>query len=76
MARALEFQSELQQFGVTLQQAAIQFPLRHAAVKCVVVGCRSAASLNQNIENFDREVPVEAWEVVDELIAKHRKQDL
>ena len=74
VARALEFQSALAEFDVTLQQAAIQFPLRHKAVKCVVVGCRSAKSLGENIANFDREVPDAAWEVVDSLIAKHRKE--
>ena len=74
VARALEFQSELQKFSVTLQQAAIAFPMRHEAVKCVVVGCRSAASLAENIENFDREVPAEAWDAVDKLIARHKRE--
>lgn len=75
VARALEFQSALQPFDVTLPQAAIQFPMRHEAVKCVVVGCRSAASLQENIANFDREVPIEAWTVVENLIEKHRRED-
>ncbi len=74
VARALEFQTRLLQFNVSLQQAAIQFPLRHEAVKCVVVGCRSAASLAENIENFNHEVPADAWVVVDELIAKHQNE--
>ena len=73
--RALEFQNALAEFGVSLQQAAIQFPMRHAAVKCVVVGCRSAESLIENIENFDKPIPDAAWEVVDSLIAEHRKQE-
>ena len=75
VARALEFQDALREFDVTLQQAAIQFPMRNEAVKCVVVGCRSAKSLNENIANFDRDVPDAAWHKVDELIAKHRKED-
>ncbi len=75
VARALEFQSVLAEFGVSLQQAAIQFPIRHEAVKCVVVGCRSAQSLRENIENFDRAIPAEAWAAVDSLIAKHRSED-
>lgn len=74
VARALEFQSALADFDVTLQQAAIQFPLRHQAVKCVVVGCRSAKSLAENIANFDREVPESAWNVVDSLIEKHKRE--
>ena len=75
VARALEFQSVLNEYGVSLQAAAIQFPLRHEAVKCVVVGCRSSQSLVENISNFDATVPAEAWEKVDSLIHKHLKED-
>ena len=75
VARALELQSELQKFNVTLQQAALQFPLRQEVVKCVVVGCRSSESLLENITNFDLSIPDEAWEKVDSLISKHRKED-
>ena len=75
VARALEFQRVMREFDVTLQQAALQFPLRHEAVKCVVVGCRNAQSLRENILNFDRPIPDEAWEQVDSLISKHRKED-
>jgi D-threo-aldose 1-dehydrogenase len=74
VTRALEFQSALAEFDVTLQQAAIQFSVRHEAVKCVVVGCRSARSLQENIANFDCVVPPEAWAAVDALIAKHRSE--
>ena len=73
--RALEFQRALEEFGVSLQQAAIQFPTRHEAVKCVVVGCRSSASLLENIKNFDAPISSEAWAKVDEIIARHRKED-
>ena len=73
--RALQFQSALKEFGVSLQQAAIQFPTRHEAVKCVVVGCRSAASLQENIANFDAPISAEAWAKVDELIEMHRRED-
>ena len=76
VARALEFQSALHEYGVSLQQAAIQYPLRHEAVKSVVVGCRSSTSLLENIANFDREVPAAAWNTVDELIAKNKREDL
>jgi len=73
--RALEFQNALQEFGVSLQQAAIQFPTRHEAVKCVVVGCRSSGSLLENIKNFDAPISAEAWAKVDQIIARHRKED-
>ena len=63
------------EFDVTLQQAALQFPMRHEAVQCVVVGCRSSDSLLENIFNFDNPIPDEAWARVDSLIAKYRKED-
>lgn len=75
VTRALEFQSALKDFDVTLQQAALQFPTRHEAVKCVVVGCRNSASLIENIKNFNAHIPDEAWVKVESLIAKHRKED-
>ena len=76
VVRALEFQTALKEFDVTLQQAAIQFPTRHDAVQCVVIGCRSSASLLENIRNFDVAIPDEAWAKVDSLIATHRKEDV
>lgn len=76
VARALELQAALKEYDVTLQQAALQFPMRQEVVKCVVVGCRSSESLLENIKNFDLAIPTEAWEKVDALIAKHRKEDL
>lgn len=75
VARALEFQDVLKEYDVSLQAAALQFPMRHAAVKCVVVGCRNSQALVENITNFDAAVPAEAWEKVDSLIHKHRKED-
>ncbi len=76
VARAVEMQNALREFGVSLQQAAIQYPTRHEAVKCVVVGCRSAASLLENIENFNAAIPLEAWEKIDSIIASHRREDV
>ncbi len=75
VARALELQLALREYDVTLQQAALQFPMRQEVVKCVVVGCRSSESLLENIKNFDLAIPAEAWEKVDSLISKHRKED-
>ena len=48
--------------GTPLKAAAIQFPLGHASVKCVVVGCRSPQEVDENIEMFETVIPQELWE--------------
>ena len=48
--------------GVPLGTAAIQFPLGHPAVKSVIVGARSVAELDQDLEMFSADVPNGLWE--------------
>ena len=45
-----------------LKAAAIQFPLGHPAVKCVVVGCQSSQEVDENIEMFETVIPQELWD--------------
>ncbi len=47
--------------GVSLAAAAIQFPLRHAAVSSVVVGARSAAEIVTDIDAAHVHIPDELW---------------
>jgi D-threo-aldose 1-dehydrogenase len=47
--------------GVPIKAAAIQFPLGHPAVACVVVGCRSVAQLDDSIAMFELEIPSAMW---------------
>jgi D-threo-aldose 1-dehydrogenase len=47
--------------GVPIKAAAIQFPLGHPAVTCVVVGCRSVAQLDESIAMFEVEIPPAMW---------------
>jgi D-threo-aldose 1-dehydrogenase len=47
--------------GVPIKAAAIQFPLGHPAVTCVVVGCRSVAQLDESIAMFELEIPPAMW---------------
>jgi D-threo-aldose 1-dehydrogenase len=47
--------------GVPIKAAAIQFPLGHPAVACVVVGCRSVAQLDDSIAMFELEIPPAMW---------------
>jgi D-threo-aldose 1-dehydrogenase len=47
---------------VPLKAAAIQFPLGHPAVKSVVIGCRSAAEVDENVRMFETPIPAQLWE--------------
>jgi D-threo-aldose 1-dehydrogenase len=48
--------------GVPIKAAAIQFPLGHPAVTCVVVGCRSVAQLEESIAMFELAIPPAMWQ--------------
>jgi D-threo-aldose 1-dehydrogenase len=48
--------------GVPLEAAALQFPLRHPAVACVLAGCRSAGELEEDVRLFELELPAELWD--------------
>ena len=48
--------------NVPLAAAAVQFPLRHPAVACVLVGCRSAAEVEEDARLVDLELPQALWQ--------------
>jgi D-threo-aldose 1-dehydrogenase len=66
LARAEWLRAVCTRFDVPLEAAAMQFPLRHPAVAGIVVGCRSAKELEQDVRAFELELPDELW---DELAA-------
>jgi D-threo-aldose 1-dehydrogenase len=49
------------QHDVPLKAAAVQFPLAHPAVSCVIVGCRSTAQLDESIDMFELDIPSALW---------------
>jgi len=49
-------------WNVPLQGAALQFPLGHPAVACVLVGCRSPAEVAEDVRLLELEVPPGLWE--------------
>jgi D-threo-aldose 1-dehydrogenase len=59
--RALRLRDICDRHGVPLGAAAIQFPLRHPAVACVLVGARSAAELEEDLRLFAWDVPEALW---------------
>jgi D-threo-aldose 1-dehydrogenase len=62
--RALEAACE--EFRVPLQAAALQFPLAHPAVACVVTGSTSGAEARRALEMFNQNIPVEFWRALRE----------
>lgn len=61
IARAAKIGAFLQERGVPLIAAALQFPLRHPAVTSVLTGPRTSAELLSNAKDFDLELPAGIW---------------
>jgi len=59
--RARALQRGFAEFGVPLPAAALQFPARHPAVASVLVGCRSAQEVQDDVELFNWPVPRKCW---------------
>jgi D-threo-aldose 1-dehydrogenase len=57
--RALE--NACDEFGVSLQAAALQFPLAHPAVASVVAGSANGAESRNIVAKFTAEIPPEFW---------------
>jgi D-threo-aldose 1-dehydrogenase len=62
LERAAEFRAICARRDVPLAAAAVQFPLRHPAVACVLVGCRSAAEVEEDARLADLELPQALWQ--------------
>ncbi|MEO8261918.1 MAG: aldo/keto reductase [Pseudolysinimonas sp.] len=66
-ARAIAAASE--RHGVTLPDAAVQFPLRHPAVVSAMIGARNGPEATAVVERYDARVPDGLW---DELAVADR----
>ena len=62
LERARDIQAICARHGVPLKAAAVQFPLGHPAVACVVVGCRSKAQLDESLGMLEVEIPPAMWQ--------------
>lgn len=47
--------------GITLQAAALQFPLAHSAVAAVIPGMKSVEEVKQNLANMALDIPSDFW---------------
>ena len=59
--RTLRLHEVCARHGVPLKAAAIQFPLGHPAVACVVIGARTPLELVENIAMFRHPIPRDLW---------------
>ena len=60
--RAQRIRTVCERHGVPLKAAAVQFPMGHPAVTCVVVGCRSKSQLEESLRMFETDIPSALWE--------------
>jgi D-threo-aldose 1-dehydrogenase len=67
LARAQALSDACERHGVPLKAAALQFPLRHPAVACVLTGARSEAELTESLALLDVEVPEALWAELDAI---------
>ena len=63
--RARELKSICKRRGVDIKAAALQFPLRHPAMAAVLIGPRSVAQLEENVQLFETEIPEDLWKELD-----------
>ncbi len=61
LERAVRMEAVCECHGVALATAALQFPLGHPAIGCILGGVRSVKELHVAIEAFDSDVPADLW---------------
>jgi D-threo-aldose 1-dehydrogenase len=61
IARARAIASICNAHGVTLPDAAVQFPLRHPAVSSAVLGARDGAQVEGGLERYEAKIPEALW---------------
>jgi D-threo-aldose 1-dehydrogenase len=62
LERARRIAGVCERHGVTLPEAALQFPLREPAVRSVVVGAASAEQVRENARRMEAEIPEALWD--------------
>lgn len=65
LARARALADLCERHGTSLRAAALQFPLRHPAVGCILLGAGDPAQLADSLGQFAAPVPVELWNDLD-----------
>jgi D-threo-aldose 1-dehydrogenase len=66
VARVRALEEVCAEFSVPLPAAALQFPMAHPAVVSCVVGTRTAAQLQKNLQWFEQPIPAALWQTLQE----------
>ena len=61
LARAQKIEKFFEDRGVSLAQAALQFPMQHPAISAILVGCRSADEVTTNVALYNKEIESHIW---------------
>lgn len=61
VGRVAELRETCARHGVPLAAAAVQFPRRHPAVANVLVGCRTADEVEEDVRLFELDLPAALW---------------
>jgi len=64
LAKAQRIKTLLDEENIPMHAAALQFPLRHPAVKCILVGCRRSNEILDNVKNLNLELPDDIWQKI------------
>ncbi|WP_188908121.1 aldo/keto reductase [Aureimonas endophytica] len=65
VAKVEKLEEVCRRFDVPLPAAAIQYPMRHPASTCVVIGAKTAAQVNGNVAWFEQAIPDELWRTLE-----------
>ena len=68
LARAQKIEKFFLDRGVSLAQAALQFPMQHPAISAILVGCRSADEVKINVALYNREIDSQIWSEFDSFL--------
>lgn len=60
-ARCREIEAACTKHGIPLIAAALQFPLLHPVVSCVIPGGKNPREIESNIEMMNVNIPVQFW---------------
>lgn len=68
LARAQKIEKFFEDRGVSLAQAALQFPMQHPAISAILVGCRSADEVTTNVALYNKEIDSHIWSEFDTFL--------
>ena len=68
LARAQKIEKFFLDRGVSLAQAALQFPMQHPAISAILVGCRSADEVTTNVALYNKEIDLQIWSEFDSFL--------